>query len=152
MQSVESARKTLKILGILSIIGGAIGLIMAVVSFAGGGLVAGSMATPGAIDAADMEGAAAATGLLLVAGGILVISGVFSLLLGIFSVRASNDFSKIGPAYVLAIMNLVMTVISVAFGLVGGAGIDFSSILSSVVSVALSCAIFMAAKTIKENA
>ena len=152
MQDLESARKTLKILGILSIIGGALSLIMAVVSFAGGGLVAGSIATPGAIDAADMEGAAAATGLLLIAGGILVISGVFSLLLGIFSVRASSDFRKIGPAYVLAIMNLVMTVISVIFTLVGGAGINFSSIASCIVSIGLSVAIFMAAKTIKENA
>lgn len=151
MPDLDTAGKTLKILGILSIISGVLGIIMGALSFAGSGMIAGGMATPGTIDPSEMDTAAAATGMLLFVGAMLVISGIITLLLGIFSVRASNDYSKIGPAYVFAIINLALTIITIVANLVVS-GIDLSSLFSNFVSIVLSGAIFWAARTIRNNA
>ena len=68
----------------------------------------------------------------------------------IFSVRASNDFSKIGTAYIFAIIDLIASVVSVILSFVGT--MNFSSLLGGVAGVAFSACIFWAAKTIKDNA
>ena len=98
----------------------------------------------------DVTTAATATGLVLIAGIVLLGSGLFTLLLGIFSVRASNDFSKIGPAYVLAIIDLAISVIGIIVNFVGT--MNVSSLLEGVVGIPFAACIFWAAKTIKDNA
>lgn len=131
--TVETSSKILKIFGILGIIGGALGLIMGLVATFSGSLVS---------TAVEDEGA----GLLVVLVGIvLVISGIISLIEGIFSVRAAKDNSKIGPAWVFAIIGLVMSVISIGTSLANHSGIG-----SSIPSLVISILIFVAANTIKK--
>ncbi|MBQ9022189.1 MAG: hypothetical protein IJ113_09330 [Eggerthellaceae bacterium] len=153
-EKIKNAKSTLKVLGILSIILGVFGIILGAMSFAGGGLLAGQMASTAAsggmsADAADT--AAGATGLMLVGGILILVSGIFTLLLGIFSVRGANDFSKIGAAYALALINLVLSVISV-FVTIFISGMNISAILDAAVGIVFSAVIFWAAKTIKDNA
>lgn len=150
MNDVYSAKRTLKVLGILSIVLGAFGLITGVTSFVTGGFLAGELATPGAISPDEVEMATTTTGLVFVAGIILIIAGIVTLLQGIFSVRAANDSTKIGPAYAFAIVGLVFAVIDLVLTFVGGA--NFSSIIDSVCSIVVSGVLFWACKTIKEHA
>jgi hypothetical protein len=149
-QKIKNAKSTLKILGILSIILGAFSIILGAMSIGGGGVLAGEMAASGGMSSAEVETAAAVTGMVLVAGVVLLVSGIFTLLLGIFSVRASNDVSKIGPAYTLAIIDLVISVISMGLTLMNG--FNPSSLMESLGTVALSAVTFWAANTIKKQA
>lgn len=149
-QKIKNAKSTLKILGILSIILGAFGIILGAMSIGGGGVLAGEMAASGGMSSAEVETAAAVTGMVLVAGVVLLASGIFTLLLGIFSVRASNDFSKIGPAYVFAIIDLVVSILGVIGNFIGT--MNVSSLLDGIVGVVFAACIFWAAKTIRDNA
>ena len=149
MEKIENARKTLKVLGIISIVIGALGIIFGIMSMGGGGFLSGSLATSGStMDQTDVDAAATATGLVIVLGAAVLISGIFTLLLGIFSVRGSNDFSKVGGAFVLGIIDLVINIVGIISGLMAGGG--FSSILSSLVSLVFAACIVWAAKTIKD--
>ena len=147
---IKNAKSTLKILGILSIILGALAILLGAMSIGGGGVLAGGIATSGGMSSADAEAAATMTGLVLVAGVVILISGIFTLLLGIFSVRASNDFSKVGPAYVFAIIDLVISIVGVIANFAGT--MNVSSLLEGIVGVVFAACIFWAAKTIRDNA
>lgn len=149
-EKLKNAKSTLKILGILSIVAGVLAIIMGAMSLGGGGMLAGQMASSGAMSPDEANAAATVTGMVLVAGGFILVSGIFTLLLGIFSVRASNDFSKIGTAYIFAIIDLIASVVSVIISFVGT--MNFSSLLGGAAGVAVSACIFWAAKTIKDNA
>lgn len=149
-QKIKNAKSTLKILGILSIILGAFGIILGAMSIGGGGVLAGEMAASGGMSSAEVETAAAVTGMVLVAGVVLLASGIFTLLLGIFSVRASNDFNKIGPAYVFAIIDLVVSILGVIGNFIGT--MNVSSLLEGIVGVVFAACIFWAARTIRDNA
>lgn len=151
-EKLKNAKSTLKILGILSIVAGVLAIIMGAMSLGGGGMLAGQMASSGAMSPDEANAAATVTGMVLVAGGFILVSGIFTLLLGIFSVRASNDFSKIGTAYIFAIIDLIASVVSVILSFVGTGTMNFSSLLGGVAGVAFSACIFWAAKTIKDNA
>jgi uncharacterized membrane protein HdeD (DUF308 family) len=149
-EKIKNAKTTLKVLGILSIILGVFAIIFGAMSIGGGGLLAGQMATPGGMSSTEVDAAATATGLVLVAGIVLLASGIFTLLLGIFSVRASNDFSKIGPAYVFAIIDLAASVLGVIVTF--AVSMNVSSLLEGIVGVVFAACIFWAAKTIRDNA
>ena len=149
-EKIKNAKSTLKILGILSIILGVFGVIFGAMSIAGGGLLAGELAASGGMSSSEVDAAATTTGLVLVAGIALLASGIFTLLLGIFSVRASNDFSKVGPAYVFAIIDLVISIVGVIASFAGT--MNISSLLEGVVGIVFAACIFWAAKTIKDNA
>lgn len=149
-EKIKNAKSTLKILGILSIVLGVFGIILGAMSIGGGGMLAGEMAASGGMSSAEAETAATVTGLVLVAGIVLLASGIFTLLLGIFSVRASNDFSKIGPAYVFAIIDLVVSILGVIGNFIGT--MNVSSLLDGIVGVVFAACIFWAAKTIRDNA
>ena len=83
-----------------------LGILFGIMSMGGGGVLAGSLATAGStMSQTDVDAAATATGLVLIMGAVVLISGIFTLLLGIFSVRGSNDFSKVGGAFVLGIIH-----------------------------------------------
>jgi uncharacterized membrane protein HdeD (DUF308 family) len=149
-EKIKNAKTTLKVLGILSIILGVFAIIFGAMSIGGGGLLAGQMATSGGMSSADADAAATVTGLVLIAGIVLLASGIFTLLLGIFSVRASNDFSKIGPAYVFAIIDLAASVLGVIVNF--AVSMNVSSLLEGIVGVVFAACIFWAAKTIRDNA
>jgi heme/copper-type cytochrome/quinol oxidase subunit 2 len=149
-EKLKNAKSTLKILGILSIVAGVLAIIMGAMSLGGGGMLAGQMASSGAMSPDEADAAATVTGMVLVAGGIFLVSGIFTLLLGIFSVRASNDFSKIGPAYVFAIIDLVVSILGVIGNFIGT--MNVSSLLEGIVGVVFAACIFWAARTIRDNA
>ncbi|MBR5407267.1 MAG: hypothetical protein IKX95_05010 [Lachnospiraceae bacterium] len=134
----ETSRKILKIAGILSIIGGAIGLLVGILAVAGGGILAGygegDDQTSGAI--------------VLIAGVVLLISGIVSLIEGICSTRAAKDTSKIMPAWIFAIIGLIFNGLSFIMNVVQS---GFSSALSGIASIAFSVLIFLAANTIKKE-
>lgn len=150
MSTLDNAKQTLKILGILTIVLGILGIIGAVAIGAGGGLIANNLATSGTA-ATDADTAFLVIGGMSVLAIMTLVSAIVDLLLGIFSVRASNDFSKIGPAWVLAVIGLVLAVIGTIMNLVAG-GVNYTNIASGVVSIVLSACIFWAANTIKQNA
>jgi heme/copper-type cytochrome/quinol oxidase subunit 2 len=149
-EKIKNAKSTLKIMGILSIIMSGFGIILGAMSIGGGGILAGQMAASGGMSSTEADAAATMTGLVLAAGIMILVSGIFALLLGIFSVRASNDFSKVGPAYVLAIIDLIVSIISVIVNFAGT--MNVSSLLDGVVGVVFAACIFWAAKTIRDNA
>ena len=150
MNKTDNARQTLKILGILTIIAGVLGLLAAIGIFAGGAMLFGDAANSGALAAADQQSVLVATGGFTVLGVMSLVGGIVDLLLGIFSVRASNDFSKVQPAWVLSIIGLILAVIGVIVNL--SSGINYTSIASSVTAIVFSACIFWAANTIKQNA
>ena len=136
--SVETSAKILKVFGIIDIVLGILAVLLGILATAGGGMLA----------AVDSEQAVTG-GMAIIAGVILVVSGIVSLLQGIFSVRASKDFSKIMPAWIFAIIGLIVQAISFITNLSKGAG----SVGSAILSIAISVLIFVAANTIKkENA
>ena len=135
---LETSKKILKIFGILDIIFGIIGIIVGLLAFAGGGLVAASD---------QSEAGVIGAGIAVILGVILVISGIVSLLQGIFSVRAAKDTSKIMPAWVFAIIGIITSIISV----ISSWGKGTSSIVGSIVSLAIGVLIFIAANNIKKS-
>ena len=132
--TVETSNKILKIFGILGIIGGALSLILGLVASFGGSLVT---------EATEDETA----GFMVVfIGIIMVISGIVSLIEGIFSVRAAKDNSKIGPAWIFAIISLVMGIITLVTNLTNGEGVG-----GTIPSLLISILIFVAANTIRKS-
>ena len=136
--SLDTSKKILKIAGIITIIAGAVLLLSGLLMVLGLSQVTEEEAAANV----DMVGG----GILLTV--IIIASAVFSLLEGIFSVRASNDTSKIMPAWIFAIISSVSALISVFTTMTNGSGA--SSILSAIVTLALNLLIFYAANTIKK--
>ena len=147
--SIQNAKSTLKILGILSIIFGIFGVIMGIGLVAGGGMFGADLLTSGEVTTTQQaDDVNLVTGMVVALGVFAAISSLIDLLLGIFSVKASNDFSKIGPAYILSIVALVLSIITVCMNF---ADFNLSTILSALPGIVFSVVIFLAAKTIKEN-
>ncbi len=134
----SKSQKIVKVLGILCIIGAVFGLFAAVGAF---GL--------GASGAVQMTNAEAATGVgaVLAAGVILLLSAVFDLLEGIFALRAAKDAAKAQPLWVISIIGVVFSVISLIMTFGSGA----QEVTSSVCSLLLSCLIFFLANNIKKQ-
>ena len=147
--SIQNAKSTLKILGILSVILGIFGVIAGLGLVAGGGLfgadtlMSGQITTTEGVDTVNLV-----SGMVMAMGIFAAISAFIDFLLGIFSVRASNDFSKIGPAYILSIIALVLSVISLFMNF---ADFNLSTLLSAIPSIVFSVVLFLAAKTVKEE-
>ena len=147
--SIENAKSTLKVLGILSIIFGILGIIVGIGAMAGGGLLGATALTSGEVTTAEGANAVTLVGGAVIALGIFtVIAAIVDILLGIFSVRASKDFTKIGPAYVFSIIALVLSIISLALNF---SNFNLSTLLSALPSIVFSIVIFLAAKTIKKS-
>ncbi len=140
--SVETSRKILKVFGIIAIVIGAIGLLLAILAIVGGGLLGAGLG--GEVDA-GLGGVAG--GIVIISGIILLISGAVSLLQGIFSVRAANDTSKIMPAFVFSIIGLVSGCISLIQAIV-----NKGNFISALISLAISGLVFYAANTIRKDA
>ncbi len=147
--SIQNAKSTLKILGILSIILGVFGVIMGIGLVAGGGLFGANTLMSGKVTTADgAETVSLVTGMVMAMGIFSAVSALVDFLLGIFSVRASNDFSKINPAYILSIVALALSVISLFLNF---AEFNLSTLISAIPSIVFSVVLFLAAKTVKEE-
>ena len=147
--SIQNAKSTLKILGILSVILGIFGVIMGIGLIVGGGLFGADTLMSGKVTTADgAETVNLITGMVMAMGIFAAVSSVIDVLLGIFSVRASKDFSKINPAYIFSIIALVLSVVSLFMNF---AEFNLSTLLSAIPSIVFSAVLFLAAKTVKEE-
>ena len=146
--SIDNAKSTLKVLGVLNIIFGIFGIGLAIAFYSGGHILGiNVMNTPGAEGA---EQTMTLAGTMLVLAVFVLISAIVDLLLGIFSIRGANHTDKIGPAFVLSIIALILSVISLILSFANG--ITFSSVLDGIVGIVFSACIFWAANTIRKNA
>lgn len=147
--SIQNAKSTLKILGILSVILGIFGVIAGLGLVAGGGLFGADTLMSGKVTTADgAETVSMVTGMVMAMGIFTAVSALVDVLLGVFSVRASKDFSKINPAYILSIIALALSVISLFMNF---AEFNLSTLLSALPSIVFSVVLFLAAKTVKEE-
>lgn len=136
--TVETSRKILKVVGILGIILGVIVCLGGVLMLAGGSLVqqAGDISlTPEELKLMKLGGIASA------------VLGLITLLEGIFSVRAANDFSKIMPAWVFALISLIFNAVDAVWSIIQSA--EARTIASAAFSIAISILVLGAANKIK---
>ena len=138
--SVQTSKSMLKVFGILDVIFGVLLVIFSALAFAGGGLMA-SGAVP-----MDQAEAGVSSALVFVAGGAMLVLGGFSLASGILSRRAAKDPSKAHPAFVFAIIGLVLAALNLTLALTGG-----GSPVSAIVSVAINGLLVVAANTLRKE-
>ena len=137
--TVETSRKILKVVGILGIIFGVIFALGGVLMLAGGSLAqqAGEISlTPEELKLMKLGGIASA------------VLGLITLLEGIFSVRAANDFSKIMPAWVFALISLIFNAVDAVWSIIQSA--EARTIASAAFSIAISILVLGAANKIKK--
>lgn len=92
----------------------------------------------------------AAVGAVLT-GGIAAWLGVFvSLVTGYLLLLAAKDASKIGGAWLVTLVSLILNALSLILSLTGGG--DKLQIVSGIIAVALSLAVFVAANNVKKQA
>lgn len=153
--SLQTSKTILKISGILAIIFGVLGLIGAIVLLAGGGLVGVGVAA-GEITNLDTKTTGAITFIAIFLGCLLFVGGVVNLLEGIFSLRAVKDEQKIMPAWIFALISLILSIINFisSFTINSSAASgsnNAQNILSLILSIAISALIFYAANNIKKH-
>ena len=137
--SVQTSKSMLKVFGILDVIFSVLLVIFSALAFTGGGLMA-SGAVP-----MDQAEAGVSSALVFVAGGAMLVLGGFSLASGILSRRAAKDPSKAQPAFVFAVISLVLAAINLTNAIVGS-----GSPVSAIVSVAINVLLVMAANTLRK--
>ena len=141
--SLEKSQKIVKVLGILSIISAVLGIILAVSMLGLTGFGAATM------DSATMDdetaGGLVSLGLI---GVVVLVGAVVDLLQGIFSLQAAKDASKALPLWIISIVGVVLSVISLINSFGGGT----QGIFSAIFGLAVSCGIFYLANIIKKNA
>ena len=147
----SGSQKALLVLSILNIIGAVIILLMGLGLMLGGAFI-------GAADPAEVTASLAGTeisqgeaGVLAgIAGLVIVFAGVIELILGILGIRASNDNQKIMPVWVLAIIQLVLSALSLITTITGG---SFSTQgASTIISLIFAALIMWIANNIKKEA
>ena len=145
--SVETSNKILKITGIATIVISIFVIIIGVLSILGSNLISVDAAAEQKLDK-DLALGVMVFSLL---GMMALFSGILNLLEGIFSVRAANDNTKIMPAWIFAIINLVMGVINI-ITVVMDQSLENkgSTIVGTIIGLVITILIFYAANTIKQ--
>ena len=138
--SLDTSKSILKVVGILSIIFGILTLLGAALMLGGGRLAQQSGEL--AVSAQDMQK-------VNIVFGVTIILGLITFLQGIFSVRAAKNFDRIMPAWVFAIINLILSVADAVYGIIRTP--DTRTILIAAVSVALGILAMAAANNIKKS-
>lgn len=145
--SVKTSNKILKITGIATIVISIFVIIIGVLSILGSNLISVDAAAEQKLDK-DLALGVMVFSLL---GMMALFSGILNLLEGIFSVRAANDNTKIMPAWIFAIINLVMGVINI-ITVVMDQSLENkgSTIVGTIIGLVITILIFYAANTIKQ--
>lgn len=134
--NIQTSKTILKVFGIIGMFFGGLTTIGALFILLGGGAAS--------IGGGD-EGLA--FGALLIVLGILSLgAGLITLAQGFCSYKASQDTSKIMPAWLFSIIGIVSNVVSVISSIKKDSGV-----FTAVVSLVISIVIFTAANTIKNN-
>ena len=147
----SGSQKVLLVLSIISIIVAVIGILFGIMKMLGGALL-GMVPADEAASALSESGltqqeAGAFAGL---AGFIVLIGCVIELIVGILGVRAANDNQKIMPVWVLAIIELILSAISL--GSVVANGSFSSNGLSAILSLVIAVLMLWIANNIKREA
>ena len=137
---VETSKSVLKVCGVVAMIYGVLEMLLGVMTTAGGGLIS-------AVSVTEADVPEVAGPLVLVFGIGIVLMGVFSLAEGIVSRKAATDPSKARPAFVFAVISLVLTGINLVTSLVNG-----GAPLSAIVGVVLNGLLVVAAYTMRKEA
>ncbi|MBR4223543.1 MAG: hypothetical protein IKR73_01910 [Oscillospiraceae bacterium] len=134
--NIQTSKTILKVFGIIGMFFGGLTTIGALFILLGGGAAS--------IGGGD-EGLA--FGALLIVLGILSLgAGLITVAQGFCSYKASQDTSKIMPAWLFSIIGIVSNVVSVISSIKKDSGV-----FTAVVSLVISIVIFTAANTIKNN-
>lgn len=145
--TIESAKSSLKILGILSLILGIFGLILGAAFFTGGKILGLEVVQTTTSGSSEAQAGMALVGLMLIVAIITIVSALVDILLGVFSIVGSNKTEKIIPAYYLSLVAVLITIVSLVLTIFTNPTI--SSILDSIISLLFNGLIFRCAKTIK---
>ena len=145
-----SAQKGIKVLSILAIIFGILGILVGILAVAGGALIAGD--PEASADIAQSTGISPANaGLAASLGGVvIIISAGLEVLMGILGLGAAKDNQKIMPVWVLALISLIMSVVSVITNVLGG--VEASQMFSLVTGLVIPALFFWFANTVKKEA
>ena len=151
--SLDASKKILKVFGIITIVLSIFGIIFGILAIIGGGALGIGTATGEVQSNANL---AAAVGLISILGLIALIGSIVDLISGICSVKASNDISKIMPAWWFALIALVFDVIGIITNFAQkrpeGTAITPSNMLGMIIGLAISVLIFIAANNVKQAA
>lgn len=147
----SGSQKALLVISIINIVFAAIALLGGLAIMFGGALVGAVDSTEAAEVLAGSGVTQSELGILAGVGGLVIIfSGIIELILGILGVRAANDNQKIMPVWVLAIIELILSIVSLISIIAGG---SFSAQgLSSIFSLILAGLIMWIANNIKREA
>ncbi|MBP3200109.1 MAG: hypothetical protein J6M39_00460 [Lachnospiraceae bacterium] len=154
--SLNTSKTILKVFGIISIIFGILGLLGGIASIFGGAAINLGTATGEVnMDATTAAGGAAVLGIL---GLIICFDSIIGLISGICSVRASKDSSKIMPAWIFALIGLVLSIISAISTFTfpsttnGSTSNLIGTIIGVIIGVGIDALVFAAANNIKQSA
>ena len=141
--TLEQARKILKVIGIITIIGAVISLVMGILVVFGAGDVA--LTDPEVQTEADYQ---EIVGYFIISGIALAIAGVCSLIEGVFSILASKNGKYGKICWIFSIISLVTSLYNGITNLFKGE-FKLSNVVSLLVSLALNALVLVAANTVK---
>ena len=146
---LNDLQRMLKVLSILTIAGGVISILGALLLAAGGAAIVNGAANAELAQLTAETGVdqLTVTGIAVVTSVIAAIAGAVDLVCGILGLRAAKDPSKIKPVWILAIISLVFGVIN-AIGTLG-TGVNASNIGAAIGSVVFAGLLFWVANSIK---
>lgn len=146
---LNDLQRMLKVLSILTIGGGIISILGALLLAAGGAAIVNGAANAELAELTAETGVdqLTITGIAVVTSVIAAIAGAVDLVCGILGLRAAKDPSKIKPVWILAIISLVFGVIN-AIGTLG-TGVNASNIGAAIGSVVFAGLLFWVANSIK---
>lgn len=141
---MSGSQKAVKVISIISIVFGVIGLLLGIMMIAGAGLLNGQTVAA--------EGEVFNASIAAIAFGILFfVSSVLSIVIGALGVRGANDPAKIGPFYVICWIDVVLEVIQFGGNLATGSGAA-SSIGYLIGGLIIPVILIILCKKIKEQA
>ena len=133
------SQKVVKVLGILSIIDAVLCLILAI----------GALLTAFGAGTRDVitDEVATGIGIMIFATIILLVTGIVDLIEGAFCLRAAKDARKAGPLWVVSMIAVILSVLSLITSFREGG----QAIASGVATLAINCAIFFLANNIRNQ-
>lgn len=149
----SGSQKTLLVISIIDIVSGALALIAGLMTTLLGGFMgaavggAGEELAEAGVTAAEAGAASAVTSILSV---FIIVAGIISIIEGILGVRAANDATKIMPVWIIAIVSLVGSIVSLIMVFVNGSFAD--SGLSTIATLVIDAMMFWIANNIKVEA
>lgn len=145
----SGSQKFLKVVSIIDIIVGILLLILGVMIIVSG-------TNPNQAELASLEASgvtsdevAAYLQIARLAMVVSIVSGLINLIEGILGVRAANDPSKIMPVWILSLLGLIASAVTIIAGIAHINGLNFEP--SQILSLALSILMFWVANNIKNQ-